>query len=49
MYLFLCIINPKTIINNLKKFIEDLPLLIIDNEYTNNYLEGIKIGSYKRC
>ena len=32
----------KTIINNLKKFIEDLPLLIIDNEYTNNYLEGIK-------
>lgn len=32
----------KTIINNLKKFIEDLPLLIIDNEYTNNYLNGIK-------
>ena len=32
----------KTIINNLKKFIEDLPLLIIDNEYSNNYLEGIK-------
>lgn len=32
----------KTIINDLKKFIEDLPLLIIDNEYTNNYLEGIK-------
>ena len=32
----------KTIINNLKKFIEDLPLLIIDNEYTKNYLEDIK-------
>ena len=32
----------KTIINNFKKFIEDLPLLIIDNEYTNNYLKDIK-------
>ena len=31
----------KTIINNFKKFIEDLPLLIIDNEYTNNYLKDI--------
>lgn len=32
----------KTIMNNFKKFIEDLPLLIIDNEYTNNYLKDIK-------
>lgn len=32
----------KTIINNFKKFIEDLPLLIIDNEYTSNYLKDIK-------
>ena len=32
----------KTIINNFKKFIEDLPLLIIDNEYTINYLKDIK-------
>lgn len=28
----------KTIIKNFKKFIEDLPLLIIDNSYTRNYL-----------
>ena len=28
----------KTIINNFKKFIGDLPLLIIDNAYTKNYL-----------
>lgn len=28
----------KTIINKFKKFIEDLPLLIIDNSYTRNYL-----------
>ena len=34
----------KTIINNFKKFIEDLPLLIIDNEYTINYLKDIKNG-----
>ena len=26
---------------NFKKFIEDLPLLIIDNTYTRNYLEDI--------
>ena len=32
----------KTIINKFKKFIEDLPLLIIDNEYTSNYLKDIK-------
>lgn len=32
----------KTIINNFKKFVEDLPLLIIDNEYTSNYLKDIK-------
>lgn len=29
----------KTLVNKFKKFIGDLPLLIIDNEYTNNYLE----------
>ena len=40
----------KTIINNLKKFIEDLPLLIIDNVYTKNYLKDItneKINIFK--
>lgn len=31
----------KTLMNNFKKFIEDLPLLIIDNSYTRNYLEDI--------
>ncbi len=31
----------KTIINNFKKFIGDLPLLIIDNTYTRNYLSEI--------
>lgn len=30
-----------TIINKFKKWIEDYNLLIIDNLYTNNYLEGI--------
>lgn len=30
-----------TIINKFKKWIEDYDLLIIDNLYTNNYLEGI--------
>ena len=34
--------STKAIINDFKKFIEDLPLLIIDNEYTNNYLEKIE-------
>lgn len=29
----------KTIMKNFSKFIEDLPLLIIDNSYTRNYLE----------
>ena len=40
----------KTIINNFKKFIEDLPLLIIDNVYTNNYLKDItneKVSIFK--
>lgn len=31
----------KSIIKNFKKFIEDLPLLIIDNSYTKNYLNEI--------
>ena len=29
------------IINEFKNFIEDIPLLILNNEYTNNYLEEI--------
>ena len=29
----------KALIKQFKKFIEDLPLLIIDNSYTRNYLE----------
>lgn len=32
----------KTIMKHFKKFIEDLPLLIIDNSYTRNYLSDIK-------
>ena len=36
----------KTLMNNFKKFIEDLPLLIIDNSYTRNYLEGIENDKY---
>lgn len=32
----------KTLIKNFKKFIEDLPLLIIDNAYTKNYLSDIE-------
>ena len=28
----------KTLMKNFKKFVEDLPLLIIDNVYTKNYL-----------
>ena len=31
----------KTIMKQFKKFIEDLPLLIIDNTYTRNYLNDI--------
>ena len=31
----------KTLLKNFKKFIEDLPLLIIDNSYTRNYLSSI--------
>lgn len=31
----------KTLMKNFKKFIEDLPLLIIDNTYTRNYLDDI--------
>ncbi len=31
----------KTIMKRFKKFIEDLPLLIIDNTYTRNYLNDI--------
>lgn len=29
----------KALMKNFKKFIDDLPLLIIDNSYTRNYLE----------
>lgn len=32
----------KTIMKNFKKFIGNLPLLIIDNEYTRNYLSDIE-------
>lgn len=34
--------NTKTIINKLKKFCGNLDLLIIDNSYTNDYLEDFK-------
>ena len=32
----------KEIMNNFKNFIEDLPLLIVDNDYTREYLKTIK-------
>lgn len=32
----------KKIMDNFKRFIEDLPLLIIDNDYTKEYLKDIK-------
>ena len=31
----------KSLMNSFKKFIDDLPLLIIDNTYTRNYLSDI--------
>ena len=31
----------KSLMNRFKKFIEDLPLLIIDNSYTRNYLTKV--------
>lgn len=34
--------DDKKIMKDFKKWIEDFPLLIIDNEYTKNYLEEIK-------
>lgn len=33
--------SSEEILNFFKEWIEDLPLLIIDNEYTRNYLENI--------
>ncbi len=33
--------NKEAIINAFKDWIEDIPLLIMDNTYTNNYLTGI--------
>ncbi len=40
--MFKIVKNPKKIINDFEKFIEDLPLLIIDNSYTLSYLEVFK-------
>ncbi len=34
--------SSKTIMGRFKKFIGDLPLLIIDNEYTKDYLSNLK-------
>lgn len=36
----------KTIMNKFKKFIGDMPLLIIDNEYTRNYLKDLNNEKY---
>lgn len=36
----------KTIMNKFKKFIGDMPLLIIDNEYTRNYLKELNNEKY---
>ena len=38
---FIYVNSSKEIINKFKEWIEDLPLLIIDNIYTINFLEGI--------
>ncbi len=38
--------SSKTIMNNFKKFIGNLPLLIIDNEYTKNYLNSLENEKY---
>ena len=39
---FIYLDNPKVMIDKLKEFIEDLPLLIIDNQYTLDYLKEIE-------
>lgn len=36
---FKYVMSTKSLMKNFKKFIENLPLLIIDNSYTRNYLE----------
>lgn len=38
---FIYVNNTNEIIDKFKGFIENLPLLIIDNEYTKNYLKNI--------
>lgn len=38
--------NTKTIMNKFKSFIGDLPLLIIDNEYTKDYLSNLNNEKY---
>lgn len=38
--------NTKTIMSKFKKFIGDLPLLIIDNEYTKDYLSNLDNEKY---
>ena len=39
---FIYLDNPVEMINKFKVFIEDLPLLIIDNQYTLDYLKELK-------
>ena len=39
---FIYLDNPVDMINKFKVFIEDLPLLIIDNQYTLDYLKELK-------
>lgn len=36
----------KLILDNFKKFVSDLPLLIIENDYTRSYLEGFDNDVY---
>lgn len=38
---FIYLDSTEAILDKFKDWIEDLPLLIIDNEYTNNYLKDI--------
>ena len=38
---FKYVATTKNLLKNFKKFSSNLPLLIIDNSYTRNYLEGL--------
>ena len=43
---FKYVATTKNLLKNFKKFSSNLPLLIIDNSYTRNYLEGLENDVY---